>query len=277
MLVFVLLGSNDMSTTTITAAEFTTAVQENKTRYFKLAEKITGNWADAEDAVQLGLIVAWEKRAEFDPTKGTGGLSVWIGACVKLKARMVRVDRYRSRDLLVGGWETEFGFEFKDRPVVSNDLPCIAEEETANRVRKALHRLPARERQVVELHALGGMSITETARTVGISTSTAVHTMSRALARIVADESVQGASSAAPTSSYTKGVDSPEAQAFRARPELLDELTPRQRDVIRLRYFQQMPIADVERRLGISRATVRWTTAFARRRLHAAMPELVSA
>ena len=54
----------------------------------------------------------------------------------------------------------------------------------------------------------------------------------------------------------------------RRLPDALAELTPRQREMLRLQYEQELSITDISRQLGVNKSTVSRTLCRARRRLH---------
>ena len=256
----------------ITEAEFTDTVNQSRRQLTSVAYRILGNRADAEDAVQAALMAAWAGRDKYDPEKGAPG--AWLSGFTTRQALNIR--RERARWVPVGAWEDEFGFEFEDRTVEPTGLPCMADNETRERVMLALHKLPARQRHAVELHVLHGMTTAQAAHAMGISRSTVSGLLRCALSRLTATTEAPRAG-VNRTVQVRAGVDSNEAELVRRQPEVLDALTPRQRDVLVLRYVQRLPIAAVAKRLGISGSTVRWTTAFARRRLHELPLEVAAA
>lgn len=268
-LIFVLLGSRHMSTT----IDFDDLFRREYRRMVAFAYSQLGSTDDAEEAVQGAFVKAWEHRADFDAARGKPGQ--WLRGFVKNRVRAIRGERVRW--VPVGGWEDEFGFEFEDRPVESNGLPCMADDDTRNRVEALLNVLTPREKTVIELHALQGLTVVETAKRLDITVSAAESAVIRARRRIVEHLHQIDMVAAEPTWQQKQGVLSAEAELVRRRADLLNELTERQRQVLILRYIKLMPGPAVAKRLGIAKATVRHTTAMARRRLRAAAPELVSA
>lgn len=259
-----------MSTTTI---DFDDLFRREYRPMVSFAYRNLGNWADAEDAVQRAFTSAWEHRADFNGAPAAAG--AWVQKFVNHK--VIHVRREGRRYVPVGGWENEFGYEFKDVQVEPVGGRCLADEDIRNRVGALLNVITSREREVVELHVLKMVSAKEAGERLGIATKTVRSLLRSALERIVKHLAELDAVAVEPTVQAKRGVLSPEAELVRHRADLLDKLTERQRQVLVLRYIKLMPGPAVAKRLGISKATVRRSTAMARRRLRAAVPDLIPA
>lgn len=249
--------------------DFDALVRRYRPQFLAAATRILGNYSEAEEAVQNALVKAWQERHAYDPQKGH--CAAWMQGIVQYQAlHLVR----QKRAVPVGGWE---GFEFEDRPAESNDLPCVSEPETLRQVRAVLHKLSPRERQAIEIHALRGKTIAETAEVMGIGVSGTKWLLYAAAHRIKSDPAVRAAAQRRPKIGLVRGVNSPEAESVRCSPDVLDVLTARQREVLRLRYIAQLPVKAVAERLRVKPATVLVATKRARRRLRQARPDLFPA
>ncbi len=70
---------NGKSEDTVTETDFTRAIGDHGRTWQRMALQVTGNVADADEAVQLALIAAWRKRSSF---RGDAALASWIGRMV---------------------------------------------------------------------------------------------------------------------------------------------------------------------------------------------------
>ncbi|HST48740.1 RNA polymerase sigma factor [Jatrophihabitans sp.] len=119
-----------------------------------LADRQVGPAAGA-DVVQEALLRAWRRRDTFDPDRGT--VRAWLVAILLDRARRHRLRRHRS-------WP-----DSQDSPVA----PETGAAPSADRidVERAVARLPRRQRQVITLHYLADLSVTEVAAVLRISES----------------------------------------------------------------------------------------------------------
>jgi RNA polymerase sigma-70 factor (ECF subfamily) len=116
------------------------------------ASEITGNWATAEDAVQVAAVDAWRAIAagRFVP----GNLKGWLFTIVRRRA----LDQVRAR-------------KRKAESPIDDHLDQVVSEAERERLKPAirgavehcLEKLPNREREVLVLY-LDGLSTTEIAR-----------------------------------------------------------------------------------------------------------------
>jgi len=116
-----------------------------------LAERQVGASMGA-DVVQEALLRAWRRRATFDPERGTP--RAWLVAILLDQARRARLRHPR----------VAFGQLPQQQPVT---LPAGDRLD----VERAVNRLPRRQRQVVTLHYLADLPVSDIAVVLGISES----------------------------------------------------------------------------------------------------------
>lgn len=117
--------------------------------------------ADRDDVVQEALSRAWRRRSTFDAGRGTP--AAWLAAIVAGEAR-----RARGR--------TRPSLELVDAPVEDSRRDLDLE--------RAVARLPARQREAVDLHYFAGLTVVETAAAMGCAEGTVKSTLSDARARL---------------------------------------------------------------------------------------------
>jgi RNA polymerase sigma-70 factor (ECF subfamily) len=152
----------------------TEAYERHAAVLFGLARKVTGSAAAAEDVVQEVFVQLWRDPLRFDPSRGS--LRTWLTVLTHRRA----VDVVRSEAARAKRQERDASGTVA--------APAVAEEATAlalgARVRRALDRLPAEQRQVIDLAYFGGCSYREAALRLGIPEGTAKSRVRLALARL---------------------------------------------------------------------------------------------
>lgn len=143
---------------------------------FALAHRITGDRSLAEEVVQEAFLDAWRAAARFDP--GRASASTWLFTFVHRRS----VDAVRRASVRPHA---------APEAVVPSDAPdpvdvevAVVRNDEAARVRGALGRLPDRERQVLELAYLHGLSQSEIADRLGEPLGTVKSRTHAALARM---------------------------------------------------------------------------------------------
>lgn len=128
---------------------------------YRVAFAVVGDRADAEDVAQEALARAHLRWARLD-----GFEEAWV---VRVSGNMA-IDRVRSRER----WRRRHGAE------------RAATEPSGDRVdlQRALSSLPRRQREVVVLRFLGGLTEVEVASTLGCSVGTVKQHSSRALSSL---------------------------------------------------------------------------------------------
>lgn len=125
--------------------------------------RVVNDGDDAEELVEETFWQAWRQAGRYDASRG--GISGWLVVMARSRA----LDRVRLR-----GWQRASAAESMDgagapEPVVDVGGPLDAAEmdETRRIVRAALERLPAEQRETVEMAYFRGMSQTEIAAATG--------------------------------------------------------------------------------------------------------------
>lgn len=121
----------------------------------------------AEDAAQETFLRAWKSMAQFEGRNNATPKS-WL----------VRIAINTCKNIRRTAW-----FRRTDRSVIPEELPLPAREEDRTLL-LTVQSLPDRQREVVILRYYHGMSLDETARTLGLSRSTAFHRLQKALKRL---------------------------------------------------------------------------------------------
>lgn len=118
----------------------------------------------AEDAAQETFLRAWKSMAQFEGRNNATPKS-WL----------IRIAINTCKNIRRTAW-----FRKTDRSVTPEELPLPAAEEDRTLL-LTVQSLPDRQREVVILRYYHGMSLDETARTLGLSRSTAFHRLQKAL------------------------------------------------------------------------------------------------
>ena len=123
---------------------------------------------DADDVVQDALTRAWQKRAQFDPTRGTP--TAWLLAIVADQARNARRGRLRRLHVV-------------DE---SAAVPDVAVDDASGDVdlERAIAQLADRQQLAVQLHYFVGLSVDETAQVMACSPGTVKSTLFDARSRL---------------------------------------------------------------------------------------------
>jgi len=139
------------------------ALAELYDRYGRLAYalilRVVRDVGAAEDLVQETFLRVWTRAQAFDATKGSVG--PWLMAVARNRA----IDYLRS----AGGRErNNVELEETDHPALYTDMEQgILSSDRARRVKAAVEKLSASQRQVIELAYFEGLSQTEMAERMG--------------------------------------------------------------------------------------------------------------
>ena len=137
---------------------------------------VLGDKSAAQDVVQDVFIELWAHPHRYDPAAGT------LRTYVAVLARHRAVDLVRSDLRRVARQERSYRLT-PVSPAAGVDDELMA-AETVSLVRAAVQRLPARQRQVVELAYFEGLTYREVAHAAGIPEGTAKSRLRLALAKL---------------------------------------------------------------------------------------------
>ncbi|MBE9606176.1 sigma-70 family RNA polymerase sigma factor [Acetobacteraceae bacterium H6797] len=129
-------------------------------RLHRLALRILGDAAEAEDVTQDAMLRAWEAAADYDASRGAVG--TWLQRILVNRA----IDRLRRR-----GRQPTVPMEWAE--AVPDDGPGAEEElqhaQEAALLRQAMEHLPARQRAAIALAYEQGLSGAEAAAALDVS------------------------------------------------------------------------------------------------------------
>ena len=152
--------------------------------FYRCAFRVLGNAADAEDAVQEGLLAAYK---HLNQCRGQAQISTWLTAIVRNCALMQLRKRPRQIPILL---DEQFGEE-QPRSLwegLTDERPSPEEEfrnsELTARLRKCTKLLSPTLRRTFQLRVLDGLSILETARILEVPHGTVKAQLARARAKI---------------------------------------------------------------------------------------------
>lgn len=139
-----------------TPADFAEWVQPELSKMSRLAARLASD-ADQDDIVQEALVRAWQKRGQYDESRGTA--AVWLLAITADQARRAR--RRRRPSALVA----------------EITVPGRSPDDRID-VEAAVARLPRRQKLAVDCFYFVGLSVAETAAVMRCSEGTVKSTLS---------------------------------------------------------------------------------------------------
>jgi RNA polymerase sigma-70 factor, ECF subfamily len=166
------------------ARELQNVLSRRLPSFYKIAYRLLGNAADAEDAVQDALLAAHKHLGQF---RGQSQMSTWLTAIVRNCARMQL--RKRPRQIHVALDERigeEQGYSVLERLADGGPNPedeCRNSELNA-RVRTFAAQLSPTLRRTFQLRDMDGLSISETAHILGVPSGTVKAQLARARAKL---------------------------------------------------------------------------------------------
>jgi RNA polymerase sigma-70 factor (ECF subfamily) len=160
-------------------AAFGALVREHQDEVYTLARRLVGDPHMAADVAQEALIRAWRALPNF---RGDAKFSTWLYRITVNTAwtHKKRAGRHRASDI---------DEHFELAAPIDATHPEVAGEilELRGRLRSALDRLPAAQREVVVMKDVYGWSHSEIAESMGISVTAAKVRLHRARARLAKD------------------------------------------------------------------------------------------
>jgi len=131
-----------------------------------LARRILGNSADAEEVLQEVFLHVWNRGgALYDPDRSS--VSTWLVLLTRSRA----IDRLRNRKVVERAHETANTENPAPHTSPEGDRNVLIQERR-ERIRQELARLPAEQREVLDLAFYGGLSQTEIADRTAIPLGT---------------------------------------------------------------------------------------------------------
>ncbi|MCU0725695.1 MAG: RNA polymerase sigma factor [Planctomycetes bacterium] len=147
---------------------FDACVREHGAPLYRLALRLTGAAADAEDLVQEALLRGWRGIASF---RGEAALGTWLFRIVLNLGRRRR-KRFRPLPDELSG--------------VVDPAEKLARRELLDRVMAEVHRLPRRQSEALLLRASAGLGHREIAGVMGITAAAVKSHLAQARRRILA-------------------------------------------------------------------------------------------
>ncbi len=142
----------------------------------RVAARVTGNRAAAEDLVQDVLVFLWERPQAFDPDRGR--LRAWLAMLAHRRSVDWVRREIRRRELVEQIMPDQDGGPAADEAVIDADV--------AARVRNAIARLPSPQRMAVELAYFQERTYRQVAVDLGIPEGTVKSRIRAALRTISA-------------------------------------------------------------------------------------------
>lgn len=164
------------------AQELDNVVSRHLPMFYKRALRFLGNAADAEDAVQDGLLSACKHFAQF---RGEAQLSTWLTAIVTNAARM-QLRRRRVSCLSLEQQQGEDGFTFSEQLPDSRPGPeeVCSKSQAREHLVKSAEQLSPTLRRAFQLRDIDGLTTSEAARVLGVPQGTVKAQLARARAKL---------------------------------------------------------------------------------------------
>lgn len=140
---------------------FRTDVLPLKNELFRLALRITLNWADAEDVVQETMLKVWNRREQW------GQIESMEAFCMTI-CRNVALDRQKRMENRNESLE-DVGHDAPDRSYGANPEEQAVQRDKVERVRRLMNRLPEKQRTCMQLRDVEGKAYKEIAEVMGIT------------------------------------------------------------------------------------------------------------
>ncbi len=156
---------------TMNAIDFRHDLLPLKDRLFRLALRITLHRAEAEDVTQETLLRVWNKRDELADLKSLEAYCFTV-------CRNLAIDRGEKKDAQALSLD-DCGMEAEeDRSIAADER--MEREEKLRRVHEIFSRLPERQRTVMQLRDIEGMTYREVADAMGMTEEQVKITLFRA-------------------------------------------------------------------------------------------------
>jgi RNA polymerase sigma-70 factor, ECF subfamily len=144
---------------------------------FSLAYRMCGRRPLAEEIVQEAFMSLWRSTARYDSSRGS--VRSWVLRVVHNRA----IDAFR-RELSCTNHDVSDEWISEALPARERTEEEVERRSDARLVRSALDRLPADQRQVIELAYFGGFSHAEIAKALGLPAGTVKGRMRLGLSKL---------------------------------------------------------------------------------------------
>jgi RNA polymerase sigma-70 factor, ECF subfamily len=162
---------------------FRVLVERHSHALFRLAYRMTGNEQDAEDLVQDTFLRAFKQLKSFD---GRAAFGTWLHRiCVNRSLDSIRARKSRREVSAAQSQESE-GIGWLERVAAPQPSPerLTQSGQISDLLGPALQQLSDSERTAFVLRHYEGKPIEEIARTLGVQTNAAKHSVFRAVQKI---------------------------------------------------------------------------------------------
>lgn len=153
--------------------KFKNIVLPLKDKLFRLALSITGSRQDAEDVVQDAMLRVWQKQSEWDTIENLEGY------CLR-SARNIALDKISLKDNQHDG----FPEQFEVSEPSGNVADKFETEERLKIIHQLINELPEKQRTIMQLRDIEGLSYKEIAEIMFISEEQVKVTLFRARQKI---------------------------------------------------------------------------------------------
>ena len=130
--------------------QFTSEILPYKNKLYRFALRIVGNVAEAEDVVQEVMIKLWQQREKLHEYSN---LEAW---CIRM-TKNLSIDKTRSKHYKMG--IIPEGFDISSSH--NNPHQVTETQDTMHRIKKLIHSLPPKQRDVMHLRDIEGLSYKE--------------------------------------------------------------------------------------------------------------------
>lgn len=163
---------------------FGTIFDLHQPRIYRQARRLTESAADAEDVTALVFLEAWRRRDSVRVVDGS--IIAWLTLTANNIARNAARSRNRHRSLLARLHDVEFAST--STPDHAEDVAeRLDRDAAAELTRRALARLPRRDRDVISLCVIQGLTARDAADALGVAPGTVKSRLSRARQRLSAE------------------------------------------------------------------------------------------
>lgn len=137
--------------------DFKTKILPIKNRLFRFALGIVGQAAEAEDVVQEVFIKLWNNRQQLD---AISNVEAW---CITA-TRNLSIDKLRSKHQRLQPMAA--GFDLHDQSATPYE--AVVSNDVISQVRNLMSRLPEKQRDIMQLRDIEGLSYQEIADTLDV-------------------------------------------------------------------------------------------------------------